>query len=112
MCDTDSLLIIGCPFCERSGKLVYSERKFIGWDGAGIKHKKFSIYVTCPRCHSRGPLVTSDTVAGCDPNSSNPQEREVSREILAPYARKAISGWNRRVSKSSSRPFSKKVCTS
>ena len=83
--------LVECPFCNGKAKVMYREAEFVGWRGDYTKVKKFYAYVSCNRCHARGPLVRSGMIDGLG------QYDRGFAKAMEPYTKQAVFSWNRRV---------------
>lgn len=75
-----------CPFCGGNASISGRELKYLGVNAMGIKKIKVSSYVTCNRCHARGPCVTSIVYKGMFGGYDEQKEKE----------NVAVEAWNRR----------------
>ena len=78
-----------CPFCGGKGFLNLHQAKYYGQNGFGAKKIKFTGYIYCTKCRSRGAPVSVVSDRVC----CQGWYMEL-REAMFP---KAAEAWNRRV---------------
>lgn len=79
-----------CPFCGGDGLLNWHQAEYYGQNCFGAKKIKFTGYIYCTKCRSRGAPVSfvSDRVGCCGWSTEL-------RDAMFP---KAAEAWNRRAS--------------
>ena len=77
-----------CPFCGGKGRLNYRQTKYYGENEIGAKKIKFTGYIVCNKCRSRGKPVS----VVYDKVDCMGWVKEL-REILLPLT---SEDWNRR----------------
>ena len=87
-----------CPFCGNVEKLdVQSKTGRTVWNAAEtdcIYWERFS--VRCPKCHTRGPVVSGWTSYETEPRTVNYEGKQTEVQPRAYYELDAMQAWNER----------------